>query len=211
MILKRFIDIVLSSILIIVLLPLILVIACLVKISSPGPILFVQARVGYAGELFLIHKFRTMYHSEKKGLLVTSIDDTRITSLGKILRAVKADELPQLFDVLIGNMSLVGPRPEVPEYVIYYPDIIKERIFLVKPGITDLSSIILIDEEHLLSKQVNSNKFYIEKLLPLKLEIALWYINNRDFWIDFYLIALTIKQIGFKILRNIPLISKIVE
>ncbi len=211
MILKRFIDIIISAILIIILLPLMAIIAILVKISSSGPILFVQTRVGYHGKPFLIHKFRTMYSSKKTGLLVTSINDARITPLGKILRAVKADELPQLFDVLIGNMSLVGPRPEVPEYVIYYPDLIKERIFLVKPGITDISSILLIDEERLLSKQIDSNKFYIEKLLPLKLEIAIWYINNRDFWVDGYLIALTIKQIACKILGRIPLVDKIVK
>ncbi len=168
----------------------------LIKLTSTGPIFFRQTRVGQYEQLFQIHKFRTMIvNAEARGLKITVGQDARITSIGRFLRKTKLDELPQLIDVLIGNMSLVGPRPEVPEYVKYYPTEVKAQIFKLKPGITDWASIKMIDENAILAKAENPEDEYIYKILPEKLAFAVRYAQTRSLTLDIYLIFLTIAKI----------------
>lgn len=194
--LKRLFDIICSGFGLLLLSPFLLVIVLLIKASSKGPIFFRQIRVGQSGKLFRIHKFRTMVvDAEAKGLKITVGRDTRITSIGHILRKTKLDELPQLFDVFIGDMSLVGPRPEVPEYVAYYPQSVKDVVLSVKPGITDEASIVMIDENDILAGAMNPEETYIKQILPLKLDFAVNYVNNRGILVDIKIIFRTIAKI----------------
>ena len=171
---KRIFDIIFSLIGLLLLSPLFLMIAIFIKIDSKGNILFTQIRVGKNEKLFYIHKFRTMVvNAENLGLKITVGFDSRITRFGNFLRKFKLDELPQLWDILVGNMSFVGPRPEVLEYVNYYPPELKEKIFSVRPGITDYASILMIDESELLLNTVNPREYYINKVLPYKLNYAI--------------------------------------
>ena len=144
---KRLFDLLLSCIGLLLLAPLLLLIALLIKLDSPGPVMFRQERVGRFGKPFRIHKFRTMRHEPAgQGLQITVGADRRITRVGGFLRASKLDELPQLLDVWLGDMSLVGPRPEVPRYVAHYPAELREKVLSVRPGITDIASIEYRDE-----------------------------------------------------------------
>ena len=196
MFLKRIFDILFSFLGLLVLCPLFILIAVLIKKNDSGSIFFVQKRVGRSGKIFLIHKFRTMVmNAESLGDKITIGNDPRITSIGEILRKYKLDELPQLYDVLLGKMSLVGPRPEVPEYVDLYPDKARKVIFSVKPGITDWSSIIMIDENILLSNSEDPKLVYINQILPKKLAYAVTYVKARSIWVDFLIIVLTLKKI----------------
>ena len=183
-----------SGIGLIILAPVLLLIMLVILLDSPGPIFFRQQRVGQYQRRFWIHKFRTMTHAAP-GLKITVGRDPRITRVGQWLRKSKLDELPQLFDVLRGKMSLVGPRPEVPEYVKYYPDEIKGIIFRVKPGITDWASIKMIDESAILAQAVNPEQAYVEQILPLKLAAAVKYVATRTLWLDSYLIVVTLAKI----------------
>lgn len=194
--LKRFFDIICSGFGLLLLSPFFLVIILLIKASSKGPIFFRQIRVGQSGKLFRIHKFRTMIvDAEAKGLKITVGRDVRITSVGHFLRKTKLDELPQLVDVFIGDMSLVGPRPEVPEYVACYPQSVKDVVLSVKPGITDEASIAMIDENDLLASASNPEDVYIQQILPLKLNFAVNYVNNRSILLDIKIIFRTIAKI----------------
>ncbi|MEN9946012.1 MAG: hypothetical protein RLZZ293_398 [Pseudomonadota bacterium] len=196
MIAKRIFDLGVAIIGLIILSPILLIIASLIKLTSEGPIFFRQTRVGQAGKLFRIHKFRTMVvNAEAQGLKITVGQDKRVTAIGKILRKTKLDELPQLLDVVGGSMSLVGPRPEVPEYVKYYPQETKNIIFSIKPGITDWASIKMIDENEILAQSSNHEDCYIKQILPLKLSYAVEYVQKRTLLLDIYLICLTIKKI----------------
>lgn len=196
MIIKRLFDIVCSFFGLVILSPVFLVIVILIKLSSDGPIFFRQTRVGLYQQLFQIHKFRTMIvDAEAQGLKITVGRDPRITSIGHFLRKAKLDELPQLIDVLLGDMSLVGPRPEVPEYVKSYPTEVKQLIFSVRPGITDWASIKMIDENEILAKANNPQQAYIEQILPEKLGYAVQYVKNRSLKLDIYLIFLTLSKI----------------
>lgn len=133
--------------------------------------------------------------AEAKGLKITVGRDVRITSVGHFLRKTKLDELPQLVDVFIGDMSLVGPRPEVPEYVACYPQSVKDVVLSVKPGITDEASIAMIDENDLLASASNPEDVYIQQILPLKLNFAVNYVNNRSILLDIKIIFRTIAKI----------------
>lgn len=170
--------------------------AALIKIDSRGPVFFRQERIGRNGVPFKIHKFRTMLDgAEKRGLQITTQGDSRVTRVGHILRQFKLDELPQLIDVLIGNMSLVGPRPEVPKYVALYPMDMKQIILSVRPGITDRASIEYKDENILLGLSNDPNKTYTEEVLPKKLTIYADYVTNRSFAGDLEIIYQTIIKI----------------
>ncbi|HHX70023.1 MAG TPA: sugar transferase, partial [Gallicola sp.] len=174
--LKRTFDIVASTIGLLILGIPLAIIALIIKITSEGPVFYRQTRVGKNNRDFKIFKFRTMIvDADKKGMLITVGEDKRITKIGKFLRKTKLDELPQLINVFIGNMSFVGPRPEVRKYVELYDDF-QRNVLKIKPGITDLASIKYRDESTLLGKSENPEKTYIEEIMPIKLNINLEYI-----------------------------------
>ena len=189
MFLKRLFDLFFIIIGLILLSPVFLLIALAIKWDSQGSILFKQIRVGQYGKLFHVLKFRTMMmDAEAKGAKITTEGDSRITKVGRFLREYKLDELPQLINVLKGEMSLVGPRPEVPEYVEFYPNEVKEIILSVPPGITDRASIEFRDENKILANSTDPVKDYKEKVLPIKLKYYKAYVQERSFWLDFSLI-----------------------
>lgn len=189
---KRLFDILASGIGIIVLSPLLLIIALRIKTGSDGPVFFKQVRVGKDGKEFEILKFRTMVvNAEKLGRQITVGADNRITKVGGFLRKYKLDELPQLFNVFKGDMSLVGPRPEVPRYVAMYTEE-QRKVLSVKPGITDLASIRYRDENELLGKAENPDEFYINTIMPDKLALNMEYIKKSNVFYDIYIIIETI-------------------
>jgi len=185
---KRFLDILLSFAGLVVLSPLLLLIAAVVKLSSRGPALFRQIRTGRFEKQFRILKFRTMRVSAS-GPLITAAGDSRITPLGKWLRKTKIDELPQLFNVLVGEMSLVGPRPEVPLYTTEYSEA-QRKVLAVRPGIT--RPAIAMDEEALMAGQADPHAFYISAILPAKLETDLAYCQSVRFSQDLRIIFETL-------------------
>ena len=192
---KRTFDIFISFITLVLSTPIFILIGLLIKVDSKGPIFFIQNRKGLNGNDFKILKFRTMYQrSETQGKLTVG-SDPRITNFGKLLRRFKIDELPQLLNVLIGDMSLVGPRPEVEEFFNYYPEDIQKVILSVRPGITDNASVELINEAALLSQYVDSQKAYIEEILPRKQELYIKYIKERNFCDDLVIIFVSLKRI----------------
>jgi lipopolysaccharide/colanic/teichoic acid biosynthesis glycosyltransferase len=190
--LKRLFDIFLSFIALIFLSPLFLVVAAVVKVTSRGPVFYRARRVGRGGRLFTLYKFRTM-RDEKPTSRITAAGDPRITSLGRVLRNFKIDELPQLFNVLKGDMSLVGPRPEDPSYVERYaPE--QRRVLDVRPGLTSVASIAYRDEEQLLSGE-DSEALYVDTIMPDKLRRELDYLDRRSFWSDLGVLADTIRAV----------------
>lgn len=190
--LKRLMDILASGLGLILLSPILIIICILIKVSSEGPIFFKQVRVGKNMKNFEILKFRTMVpNAEKLGKQITIGEDKRITSVGKVLRKYKLDELPQLFNVFKGDMSLVGPRPEVPKYVKLYSEE-QRKVLDVKPGITDLASLRYKDENDILGKVDNPEEYYITVIMKDKLELNLEYIEKNNILIDIYLIIKTI-------------------
>lgn len=190
---KRGFDVIASAIGLVLLWPLFLLIAIAIKLDSPGPIFFRQERVGRFGKIFRIHKFRTMVVARGgKSLQVTASTDPRITRVGEVLRRYKLDELAQLIDVLYGDMSLVGPRPEVPAYVNYYPEEAKRVISSVRPGITDRASIEFRSENEILARHSDVHKAYIEEILPIKVRYYLDYVESRTFFGDIRIIISTI-------------------
>lgn len=196
MILKRIFDLLVSLLGLIILTPLFLLIAGLIKLDSNGPIFFRQARVGRNGDIFRIHKFRTMVsESDHQGLQITVGDDNRITKMGAFLRKCKIDELPQLVDVLAGNMSLVGPRPEVPIYIEYYPTKIRQVVLSVRPGITDYASIKYKDESTILGNAEDPHEVYINEILPIKQNLYIYYVRNQSFFGDIRIIFKTLINI----------------
>ncbi|MDM8558535.1 sugar transferase [Candidatus Parabeggiatoa sp. HSG14] len=176
--------------------PLFLLIALWIKLDSQGPVFFLQTRIGQFGKHFRIIKFRTMCPF-KKGPKLTIGSDLRITRCGYFLRHYKLDELPQLINVLKGEMSLVGPRPEVPEYVAFYPDGIREYVLSVPVGITDNASIEFRNESELLATSLHPETDYIEKILPIKLVYHQQYVKNQSLFLDISLILKTLKRIFF--------------
>jgi len=192
---KRLLDLAVSSVGLVVLSPLLLLVAVAVRLSSPGPALFRQVRVGQFEKPFLIWKFRTMRQSNS-GSLLTAAGDSRITPLGRWLRKSKLDEFPQLFNVFRGEMSLVGPRPEVPLYTAHYSAQQKE-VFQAKPGITGPS--IIMDEEELMAGQPDKEAFYLSTIMPAKLEIDLAYCQNVRFGGDLRMILATAGRLGAKL------------
>lgn len=196
MILKRWFDLLASGLGLIALFPLLILIVLLIKLDSKGPIFFRQERVGRCGKVFRIHKFRTMViDAERKGLQITVGADARITRVGGALRKYKLDELPQLIDVLLGDMSLVGPRPEVPLYVAFYPEETKDVVLSVRPGITDWASIEYKDENRILGLAEDPHRAYIEQVLPVKLGYYVDYVGHRTFLGDLKIIFATLGAI----------------
>lgn len=194
---KRLFDFCASGVGLILLSPILLLIAALIRLDSHGPIFFRQERVGKFGQLFKIHKFRTMVvDAEARGMQITVGVDPRITKVGEFLRRYKLDELPQLIDVLFGDMSLVGPRPEVPRYVACYPQAMKELVLSVRPGITDRASIEFKDENEILAHAVDPHHAYVTEVLPIKLGYYADYVHNRTLLGDIGIIFLTLKAIA---------------
>jgi lipopolysaccharide/colanic/teichoic acid biosynthesis glycosyltransferase len=192
---KRFLDVVLSFAGLVVLSPFLLVVAAAAKLSSRGPALFRQIRAGRFEKPFHILKFRTMRQSAS-GPLVTAANDSRITPLGRLLRKTKIDELPQLFNVLVGDMSLVGPRPEVPFYTAKYSEVQRE-VFSARPGITRPD--IAMDEEALMAGQTDPDAFYISTILPAKLELDLAYCRNVRFGQDLRILFVTLWRLALQL------------
>ena len=193
---KRCFDFFCSSLGLFLLSPLLLFLAFLIACDSPGPVFFRQERVGLRGRLFRIHKFRTMFvDAEHRGLQITVGHDPRVTRIGHFLRRYKLDELPQLFDVWRGQMSLVGPRPEVPRYVAFYPADVRELVLSVRPGITDRASIEFKDENMILGRACDPHLAYVDEILPVKLAYYVDYVRTRTFFGDFALILLTISAL----------------
>jgi len=191
---KRIFDLVVAAAALLLLVPALVLIAVLIRLDSPGPVFFRQERVGRLGKPFRIHKFRTMVvDAPQRGLALTVGADPRITRSGAWLRRTRLDELPQLIDVLRGDMSLVGPRPEVPRYVQHYPPALRERALAVRPGITDPSSLDFLDEGELLAAAVDPEREYIERILPRKLQAAADYAARATLWTDLQVIGRTLR------------------
>jgi lipopolysaccharide/colanic/teichoic acid biosynthesis glycosyltransferase len=192
---KRLFDFLFSLIGLLLLGFVFLLIASWIKIDSQGGVFFRQERVGLKGRIFKIHKFRSMYKdSESKGKLTIG-SDVRITKPGKFLRKYKIDELPQLIDVLLGKMSLVGPRPEVQEFIELYPIDIRSKVLSVRPGITDMASIEMIDENEILGKYKDVKQAYIDIILPIKQQHYVNYVDNQNILLDIKIIYLTFRKI----------------
>ena len=182
-----------SGIGLLVLAPILLGISLAIKLESHGPVFFRQERVGRFGKTFRIHKFRTMVtDAERRGLQITVGADARVTKVGAVLRKYKLDELAQLIDVFVGDMSLVGPRPEVPRYMACYPAEAREIVLSVKPGITDRASIEYKDENEILGKAANPHKAYVDEVLPIKIRYYIEYVKNRSFGGDIRIIFATL-------------------
>lgn len=192
---KRLFDVVAAACGLILLAPLLLLVAAWIRCDSPGPALYRQLRVGRSGVPFRIIKFRTMRHELGDGAQLTVGGDARITRAGRFLRAYKIDELPQLFNVLQGSMSLVGPRPEVPRYVARYPVSVRDEVLSVAPGITDWASIRFSQENAILAAASDPEQAYIEQVLPVKLALNQRYVRERSFWNDLRIIGSTLSAI----------------
>lgn len=192
---KRAFDILFALALLLLLLPMLLLFALAVAITSPGGALFRQKRVGRGGMPFRLLKFRTMRPgSEAKGQLTIGGRDPRITGVGYFLRKTKLDELPQLWNVLKGDMSVVGPRPEVPKYVALYSAEQRE-VLSVRPGITGMASIHYIDENELLARSSDPQRAYVEEVMPAKLALDLRYVRERSFLLDLRIIFATVGKV----------------
>lgn len=193
--LKRIFDVIFSTLGLIILFPLHLLVSILIKLDSKGSVLFVQNRVGQFNSEFKIYKYRTMFlDSEKRGLLTLGEDESRITKIGYYLRKYKVDEFPQLINVLIGNMSLVGPRPEIRKYVNYYSED-DMNILKIKPGVTGFASLKYINETEILEKAENPEKTYIEQIMPDKLKLNKSYIKKNNLFIDIKIILKTLLKL----------------
>ena len=192
LVLKRVMDIVISGGALLVIWPVLLLIALAIKIDDPGPVFYRQVRVGKDGKEFRIYKFRTMVvDADKKGLAITVGRDNRITRMGALLRKTKLDELAQLINVFTGEMSFVGPRPEVPKYVNLYTPY-QRQVLLVRPGITDYASIAYRNENDLLEGAEDPERMYIEKIMPDKIELNMKYLREISPIADIRLILSTI-------------------
>lgn len=193
---KRLFDLVFASVALVTLSSLFCVIACWIKLGSKGSVFFRQQRVGRYGQMFCIYKFRTMrVDAEQTGLQVTTAQDSRITRQGRILRKYKLDELPQFINVWMGDMSVVGPRPEVKKYMDVYPEDVRHQVLSVRPGITDLASIEFKDENSLLDEANDPEQTYITKILPIKQAYYLAYVRDHTLWSDMKIIFKTVREI----------------
>ena len=191
----RFFDFILGLVGLVVLAPIFIMLAIWIKIDSKGPVFYKQVRVGQNGINFGLFKFRSMVvDADKKGLITVGGRDPRITRSGYFIRKYKLDELPQLINVLVGDMSLVGPRPEVRKYVELYTDE-QQKVLSVKPGITDYASIEYMDENEILGKSSDPEKTYIEDIMPEKIKYNMKYINNKNLFEYFKIIFLTVLKI----------------
>lgn len=191
---KRLFDVVVAALALVVTSPLLLVIAVAVRLSSRGPVVFRQDRVGRGGEVFRMHKFRSMRVGQG-GPLVSAAGDARVTRIGRLLRKSKLDELPQLLDVLAGHMSVVGPRPEVPRYVDQWPPAVRDVILSVRPGITDPASIELRDEDVLLARADEPERYYVDVLLPRKTALYVRYVQSQSLMGDMWILVRTVRAV----------------
>ena len=191
LLLKRLFDMAASGIGLLLLAPLLLALAVWIKCDSAGPVFFLQERVGLHGKLFRIIKFRSM-RQNNSGPQITVGADARITRSGRFIRAYKLDELPQLINVLLGDMSLVGPRPEVPRYVALYPADVREEVLSVRPGMTDLASVQYRSESDLLAASSDPERTYTTVILPAKLALYQQYVRQRSLWLDVRIIGMTL-------------------
>lgn len=193
---KRLFDIVAATIGLILFFPVMLVVAIIVKITSPGPVLFSQKRLTKGAKEFSIYKFRSMVSNEQREKNTVQIkgSSNEITSIGKFMRKTKLDELPQFWNILIGDMSFIGPRPELPRRLKYY-DERQKGIFQVRSGISSPASIVFSDEEYLMNQVKDPEKFYIEQIMSYKIELNLYYIKNQSFLGDIWLIVATLLKI----------------
>ena len=189
--LKRAFDLAASGIGLLLLSPLLLALAVWIRLDSPGPVFFRQERIGLRGRPFRIYKFRSM-RVDHSGPQITVGADDRITRSGHIIRAYKLDELPQLLNVFLGDMSLVGPRPEVPRYVALYPADVRAEVLSVRPGITDLASVQYRSESTLLAQSANPERTYVDTILPAKLALCRQYVRERSLWLDLKIIGMTL-------------------
>lgn len=190
--LKRLFDVSAAVFLLIVLLPVFLALAVAIKMDSNGPVFYRQVRVTQYGRKFRIHKFRSMVEkADRKGTLVTVDEDNRITKVGRLIRRKRLDELPQLIDVLQGNMTFVGVRPEVPEYVKRYtPEMM--ATLLLPAGITSLASVYYQNEAELLKKTEDAERIYLDRILPEKMKLNLKEIKEYGFWKDIGIMFMTV-------------------
>jgi lipopolysaccharide/colanic/teichoic acid biosynthesis glycosyltransferase len=194
---SRILDVFFSIIGLVLLSPILFIISVIILIESKGGIFYLQERIGKNGIPFKLFKFRSMaVGSDSKGLLTVGMNDARITKSGQFIRKYKMDELPQLINVLKGEMSLVGPRPEVKKYVDLYTET-QRKVLTVKPGMTDLASIEFSNENELLENQENPEKYYIKEIMPKKIELNMMFIENPNLVNYFKLILKT----GLKIIR----------
>ena len=193
--LKRIFDIIFSLLSLLMLLPVLIIISVSILCTSKGSVFYKQVRVGKMSKDFKIFKFRTMHlDADKLGLLTIGGRDPRVTNIGYYLRKYKLDEFPQLINVFIGNMSFVGPRPEVRKFVDLYSHE-QLKVLCVKPGITDIASIEFRNENEILAKEENPNQYYIDVIMPCKLEINLQYIEKRSLLKDIGVIFKTFKAV----------------
>lgn len=200
MVIKRIFDIVMSIVGILLLFPIMIVVSILIKVTSRGSILFKQRRLTKDMKEFTIYKFRSMrtdFDKDGKGIQVKGSSNA-ITPIGKVIRKTKLDELPQLFNILVGDMSFIGPRPELPRRLKYYSEEDKE-MFKVRSGISSPASIVFSDEEYLMNQVRDPEKFYIEQIMPYKIKLNRYYVKNRSFWGDIYLIIATFLKILNKV------------
>lgn len=194
--LKRTFDLLFSVGALLILSPLLLGIALWIRLDSRQPALFRQVRVGLGGQEFRIYKFRTMRaEAERAGPQLTVGVDPRITRSGRFLRKYKIDEFLQLINVVRGDMSIVGPRPEVPHYVALYPEEVRALILSVRPGITDLASIEFKDESSLLGSSLDPERTYVDEIMPKKLKYCVDYVGHHGFWSDLGIIWRTIRAV----------------
>ena len=195
---KRLFDIVFSFLGLILVFPSLLIIVFLIKKESPGPAFYREERAGKDGKLFKIFKFRSMVmNADKIGGPSTSADDPRLLKIGKFLRRYQLDELPQFINIFRGEMSFVGPRPEVPSEVERYDEETKKIILSVKPGLTDLATLEDVHEEEILRGAKDPHEAYRRLIQPKKLALAKEYVKNRSFWLDIKIILKTLKSAIF--------------
>ena len=192
---KRAFDLAAASIGLVMLAPLFVVVALWIKLDSPGPVFYRQLRVGRGGLQFNIFKFRTMFVRPADQRELTVGHDPRVTCAGRFLRQYKIDELPQLANVVMGTMSLVGPRPEVPRYVACYPPEVRDEVLSVAPGLTDWAAILYKDESAILGRAADPERAYVETILPAKLDYYVRYVRQHNFWIDLQIIFRTLAAI----------------
>lgn len=201
---KRIFDFILSSVLLTLFSPVILLLSVAVKATSPGPVFYCGKRVGQGGRLFEMFKFRTMVvNADKIGGLSSSDGDPRITPLGRFLRKFKLDELPQLINVFLGQMSFVGPRPEVPYYVSLFSEE-EKKILSVKPGITDWASLWNNDEGALLAGRPDPEAYYRDHIRPEKIRLQLVYVRSASFFTDMRILFQTLQMVMHRLVGNAP-------
>tara|TARA_A100001015_G_C15016876_1_gene725957 strand:- start:1075 stop:1749 length:675 start_codon:yes stop_codon:yes gene_type:complete len=196
---RRLLDLVISGLAILVMIPLLLPVFLLLRITGEREVFFSQERIGKSGFLFSLHKFATMLKDSPNigsGTLTVQ-NDPRILPLGKFLRKTKINELPQLFNVFKGDMSIVGPRPQSPRNFSAFSEDVQKNIMLVSPGLTGLGSIFFSDEEEMLTSAINQDKFYDSVIMPYKGKLETWYVNNRTILIDLKIVYITALKIIF--------------